>query len=213
MWKVLRIFLKVIAWGIVAVIVLFLLSCFLFFNPQLRHDLFGGDHSASTSLEDTGLIATIELVNAASHLAEFQRYLVVSGKGARVSKEIAFDHGGLPRANLYRTANGNYVVVGSLDAWLISTNPVEIKPYLESYLENRMKGQYGTGDLRFLGRGQQLPAIDGASPPSAYFNGLAYLGTFDFALEDGRPVRSVRYGRFKFVPAHLQGEYIKDPGG
>lgn len=211
MWKALRILLKVITWTIAAVMVVFLSSCFLFFYPQLRHDLFGGDHSASAKLDDTGLIATVELVNAVSHLAEFQRHLVVSGKGARVSKEIAFDHGGFPRANLYRTADGNYVITGSLDAWLISTNPVEIKPYMESYLENRMKGLYGAADLQFIGHGQ--PPTQAPSPPSSYFKGLVYLGTFDFASEGGQPVGSVSLGQFRFVPPNIQGEYIKDPGG
>ncbi|CAN1722405.1 protein of unknown function [Hyphomicrobium sp. 1Nfss2.1] len=211
MWKALRIFLRVVAWGTVVVILFFVSSCYLFFDPHLRHNIFGGDYSASAKLGDTGLVATVELVNAVSHLAEFQRYLVVSGNGARASKEIAFDHGGFPRANLYRTADGNYVIAGSLDAWLISTNPVEIKPYMESYLKNRMKGLYGAADLRFIGHGQ--PPTQAPSPPSNYFEGLVYLGTFDFASERGQPVGSVSRGKFKFVPPNIQGEYIQDPGG
>ena len=197
MWKALRIFLRVVAWGTVVVILFFVSSCYLFFDPQLRHDIFGGDYSASAKLGDTGLVVTVELVNAVSHLAEFQRYLVVSGNGARASKEIAVDHGGFPRANLYRTADGNYVIAGSLDAWLISTNPVEIKPY--------------SADLQFIGHGQ--PPTQAPSPPSNYFKGLVYLGTFDFASEGGQPVGGVSRGQFRFVPPNIQGEYIRDPGG
>jgi hypothetical protein len=208
-----RLFLKFLCWSIVAAFILFVSGCFLSFNPGLRYALFGGDHSASANLGDTGLVLTVELTGI-SHLAEYERHLMVRGNWKKVSQTMWLDHGGFPRANLYRRPDGNYVLAGSLDTWLISTSPLKVEEYSESYLSNRDKGLYSNelGHSTNPPMTEHLPSA-GTTPPSRYFKGLSYIGTFDFADEDGAPVRSVRYGKFRFVEPHLQPEYLRDPGG
>ena len=118
-----RRFFKYVFYGVAGLVVLLSgVVMFMLFGPMPDYIL-----SARHRLPGTELELSVELKPIHRLLSEFERKLVLSGSNQqRIEQRMFVDSGGYTRTNLYSTQDGNFLLKGFFDGWLVRARSVEI---------------------------------------------------------------------------------------